>query len=287
MSILLSKAALSYNVKLLAGEGEMYFWTFTLPTRLHPVVGAAMWGELCRELKRSLGFRGVRVFELHPGGHGLHVHVVTPDFIDVRAVLPICERLGWGRVGVEEWDKSDEEKAIRYMTKYLTKQIKSWCGSSLKGVRWWGVFGKVSDSVRVKDCSVESPRRRIWDSVPPWFVSHVMGIQSAFSDHEKIPKTAHEKRKVAALKQAFSDYFISGKKVKDFGLCGIDKTVRQFNFAKMWICNRIYYNYETFLDCFNGGDCGGMVGLRSGSMGFDANYCRAVAMQNPFGECPL
>lgn len=172
-----SKMALEYNIELLVRNmpkgHDICFWTFTLPVKLYPVEGARMWGDLCRELRRSLGFYGVRVFELHPSGHGLHVHVLTSSFFRIQDVLPICRRFGWGRVGVETWDICETDRAVAYMSKYLGKQggKKSWAGM-LRGIRWWSVFGKVEDKVRVKDVKCKSFFGAIWDLLPYEFVTH-------------------------------------------------------------------------------------------------------------------
>ena len=223
-----SKIALQYNIELLFGSSEtVYFWTFTLPIKLHPKEGAAMWCDLLRELKRSCGFWGVRVFELHPGGHGLHVHCATGQRFDVNKVRRICRRFGWGRLHVEVWDNSDCEKAGAYMCKYLGKQLKTWSG--LKGMRWWAVFGRCADKVRVKDVQIESLRRTIWDMLPAWVVCGLMGCGSV-----------------------------------DQG------RVRQFNMAKMWLCNKIYYRSKNLYES---------IGKRFGKYGV-----KAEILQYDFGE---
>lgn len=71
MSSYRSKSALQLNILNLANFNQVSkisFWTFTLPCVLHPKDAASLWRCLCRDLVRSVGFRGVRVFELHPPG---------------------------------------------------------------------------------------------------------------------------------------------------------------------------------------------------------------------------
>lgn len=269
-----SKAALSYNVELLAQKGQLYFWTFTLPVKLHPVEGAKMWGDLNRELRRSVGFYGLRVFELHPGGHGLHVHVATSDIFDIREIIPICKRLGWGKVFVCEWD-DDIEQAGRYMSKYLTKQVQMWQGMGLKGVRWWASFGKCGnkpiDHVRVKDVEIQSFRRAIWDAVPSWIVAHIMGVSGpddlACETGARLSKKALTEAKmmfrikVAMGKCALSDYT---KKVHV--LPKFVNAQRSFNYCKMWLCTKIYMGNENLMECFNG--CREW-GLRARALGYD------------------
>lgn len=126
MSVFKSRMALEWNLQLLTmtmGEGDrLCFWTFTVPALLHPKEVACMWRDCARELVRSLGFFGVRVFELHPFGHGLHVHVCTTRYFDVNKVRAIAERFGWGRLHVECWDTTSLESACKYMSKYVGKQ---------------------------------------------------------------------------------------------------------------------------------------------------------------------
>lgn len=278
MSGLKSKSALIYNIRLLSEHSKVRFWTFTLPVVLHPVEAAAMWGDLARELKRSCGFRGVRVFELHPQGHGLHVHVLTPDYIPVQVVRPIALKMGWGRIDVELWDENTDVAGL-YMAKYLTKQIKSWRGVALKGVRWWGVFGKVPDSERVRVCDVQidSPRRRIWDGIPAWFVTAVMGVACAYKQGTKKPLTVKEQKLLEEARHAFSVRRTGKPKVNP----SVDvkaSPARAFNWAKMWVCNRIYFLDERFLAWFDGSQKEGF--------GFDPRQLREFAFLDML-PCPL
>lgn len=115
---------------------NIYFWTFTLPYQLPVSEAIACWNYLLTDLRRSVAFRrGVRVFELHPGGHGLHVHVLMQSYYDVDSVRKCCRRCGWGRVNVKRvFNVSD---SIDYVGKYLSKSRPE----SLKGVRLWAALG--------------------------------------------------------------------------------------------------------------------------------------------------
>lgn len=180
-----SAGAMGHNIRFLGSRSEeLYFWTFTFPLVIHPKDGAGKWQDLCRELRRSLGFRGVRVFELHPNGHGLHVHVVTPDFYNVSEVRNISNRHGFGRIHVKQWDTEDAEQAASYMGKYLNKSVKSWGGISLRGMRWWGVFG-MDDQVRVKDVWVESTRRKLWDILDYNLVCMLANLRNVAENSKK------------------------------------------------------------------------------------------------------
>ena len=180
-----SLGALGHNVQFIAEQfGEMYFWTFTFPVVHDPRDASSLWRDFCRELVRSLGFRGVRVFELHPGGHGLHIHVFTPDFQDVNQVRNIAHRFSFGRLHVERWGILDAQQAASYMCKYVCKDINDWKGFHLKGMRWWATFG-MYDKVRVKDVEVDSARRKIWNMLPVFIVRFLSGIPDHKPDDSK------------------------------------------------------------------------------------------------------
>lgn len=139
---------------LLSGRESCRLWTFTVPTRQPPRVTASMWSLLQRDLVRGLHFQGVRVFELHPGGHGLHVHAVTPHYYPVSWVRVITSEHGWGRIHV----KNIPSAAAGYVTKYLSKQF--WRPyRELRGMRLWACVGRNADwsGVSCKNVVYESP----------------------------------------------------------------------------------------------------------------------------------
>lgn len=176
MSSLRSKTVCRLNVQYLAqfnGAKCCSFWTFTLPEVISPIEAAARWRYLSKDLVRHLGFKGVRVFELHPNGHGLHVHAVAVGYYPIRDVLQLCKAHGWGRVGVERVHSLDSEKIGLYLGKYLVKCKRLWNGISLKGLRWWATFGKIKDKVRLSDITIDSPISRIYRGLS---VSHVLAV---------------------------------------------------------------------------------------------------------------
>ena len=123
-------------------------WTFTLPVKMAPKVAACMWRELSRELVRNLKMWGIRVFEPHPGGHGLHVHAVVSGFYDVNAVRKIASAHGWGRINVVP--VHDPE----YVAKYLSKSRRP---PDWRGIRLWSAFGKkITEWVPSKVKDIES-----------------------------------------------------------------------------------------------------------------------------------
>ena len=102
--------------------------------------------------------RGVRVFELHPGGHGLHVHVVTDQYYRVEDVRAALRGTGWGRIHVTRCSSGAE-----YVAKYVGKARRS---GELKGVRLWAAFGIPRDQrTCVRDIEVVSELGGLYDAV--------------------------------------------------------------------------------------------------------------------------
>ena len=138
-------------------NGDVYLWTFTFKEVVDVAVGRKAWSAFLKKLrrvKRYLKFFGIRVFELHPGngldpgGHGLHIHVVTSCFLQINQVRRIWELFGGGRVHVKPVPAS----RCGYLAKYLTKSRRASC---FHGARMWAAFGGC-EHTRVKDITIES-----------------------------------------------------------------------------------------------------------------------------------
>ena len=67
-------------------------------------------------LDRKTGLASIRVFEMHKR-HGLHVHMVTNERIDVVQARALAEKAGWGRIHVTVMPAEH----ARYLAKYLSK----------------------------------------------------------------------------------------------------------------------------------------------------------------------
>jgi hypothetical protein len=149
-----SRTAFERTVRKMEQAGaKLFFWTFTYREVHSLSVAMRLWNEFLTILKRNMGFRGVRVLELHDE-HGVHFHVITNKRYKIRAILAIGERYGFGRTHVQ-WVR-DIAGGIAYLCKYLSKP-RSAC---LKGVRLWAAFGKI-ERTRVSDIIVDSPFVRI------------------------------------------------------------------------------------------------------------------------------
>ncbi len=139
-----SKIAFEFSCNRFKGP-EVYFWTFTFTRCLAVKEARRLLAKGIKALRQQAGFRGIRAYELHPGGHGLHMHVVTEARYDVREIRHIWtgRATEWegGRINV----KVVPRKGALYLGKYLAKGMRPPC---LKGVRMWaGIGGFETDKV--------------------------------------------------------------------------------------------------------------------------------------------
>lgn len=140
-------------------KGNLYFWTFTFPTVLDLREARAAWSKflkLFRRQKKYFRFNGLRVFEMHEN-HGLHVHVITANFLWVNDVRALWRSVGGGRIHV----KPIPFERRNYVAKYLTKSGRPEC---LKGARLWAAFGDF-DNTRIKDVVIDSPFTRVYNTL--------------------------------------------------------------------------------------------------------------------------
>jgi len=144
-----SRFAAEASIDELQKSGPLRLWTLTLREAVPVRVGCMILYRGVQVL-RSCGLRGVRVYELHPGGHGVHMHVVTDRFAPVRKVRAFlrlkCPEIG--RIHVCRVSSG------AYVCKYLHKAQR---GESLHGVRLWAWFGeKVGPGGKRLHCRVSS-----------------------------------------------------------------------------------------------------------------------------------
>jgi hypothetical protein len=101
-----------------------------------------------RAFPRNWG--GVRVFEEHPGGHGLHAHWVLRGRMDWYLVQRCALRAGFGKI-VHVNPRPVTPKVAHYLANYLTKNGK------LHGVRSWANIGTY-DGIGKRDIVITSKR---------------------------------------------------------------------------------------------------------------------------------
>ena len=94
-----SKAAFLFASKAL-GKQQLFLWTFTFKDLLAVKDTRKRWNHLLTLLlRRWPKLQGLRVFELHRE-HGLHVHLLTNQFIDVNEARRLALQANWGRIHV-------------------------------------------------------------------------------------------------------------------------------------------------------------------------------------------
>ena len=141
---------------------RVFFWTFTFRKVLDTKTAFAMWVRFARRLhqwgkNKDTGENtivGLRVAEMHPGGHGVHFHALINRYVNVNIVRRIASKYGFGRINVRRVRKGSGKigSLARYMTKYLSKQDRPPC---LKGKRMWQAFGEWSQT-KCKDVVIDT-----------------------------------------------------------------------------------------------------------------------------------
>jgi len=148
---------------------DVKFWTFTFKTPHTAKEGSRKWNHLATLLRREFpDCKMVRVYELHPSGHGLHVHGITPLWLPIRTILDFAKRAGFGRIHVVDWDSRQGLQAGQYIAKYLSKER---C-AILRGVRLYGFVGLGADEKTLqRDIVYSSALSEIWailSHLPDW-----------------------------------------------------------------------------------------------------------------------
>jgi hypothetical protein len=154
-----SEAAFLFASQTL-GKKQLYLWTFTFKELLAVKETRKRWNHLLTLLLRSWPeLQGLRVFELHEH-HGLHVHLVTNQFIDVTRAREFALTAGWGRIHVTRM----QSEHAGYLAKYLSKERPE----CLYRWRLWAGFGKGWEWTKVKDVIRETLFGRIYQACKEW-----------------------------------------------------------------------------------------------------------------------
>jgi len=149
-----------------AQGSHCYLWTITcgqvVPDhwfgQMHSVMVRNVGDAARRGTQSSAGgtipqnWGGVRVFEAHPGGHGLHAHWVMRHRMDWHVVKDCALRAGLGpRIHVDF--KPCRLATAYYLAMYLLK------GDKLRGLRAWANIGTY-DGIGGRDIELDSARIR-------------------------------------------------------------------------------------------------------------------------------
>jgi len=128
---------------------KAYFWTFTFTSVMPDWWYSRNWAGFIRDLQHLHGemVLGLRVIEVHPGGHGLHYHAILNKRMNVHFVRRLGRRHGIGRVHVKTCDMG----AAHYLVPYLSKD-----DTLFKGIRRWSTVGGFI-GVKKRDVVCETP----------------------------------------------------------------------------------------------------------------------------------
>jgi len=125
-----SKTALEFSMeRFFKGFSNCYMWTFTFADVIGKQEMRSRWQTLVNGFNYHK-IQGIRVFEVHPLGHGFHIHMVTRFRYDVNFIRHLCVLAGFGRIHVMRCPVS----ASSYLTKYVSDFDREGCQ---KGMRLW------------------------------------------------------------------------------------------------------------------------------------------------------
>ena len=135
---------------------RVYFWTVTFREVRADWEQSAAFTAFLEQLRRQVDpdMGGVKVGELHPGGHGVHYHLLVNRRISVHLVRKLGRRYGIGRIFVEV---ADQNAGPEYLAKYLSKRGDHPLCKSGRNQRRWSCFGKVPRRCRCSDLQFENP----------------------------------------------------------------------------------------------------------------------------------
>src|SRR5712691_7667536 len=154
-----SKAAFLFASQTL-GKQKLFVWTFTFKELLAVKETRKRWNHLLTLLLREWpSLQGLRVFELHRE-HGLHVHLVTNQFIDVRRARELATRAGRVRIHVTPMPSERSGYLAKYLSKERPECLYRW--------RLWAGFGKDWEWTKVKDVIRETLFSRIYRVCKEW-----------------------------------------------------------------------------------------------------------------------
>ncbi len=154
-----SKAAFLFASRTL-GKQQLYLWTFTFKELLGVKETRKRWNHLLTLLLRAWpDLQGLRVFELHEE-HGLHVHLVTNQFIDVNRARELATQAGWGRIHVTRMPSEHAGYLAKYLSKERPECLHRW--------RLWAGFGQGWEWTKVKDVIRETLLSSVYRACKEW-----------------------------------------------------------------------------------------------------------------------
>ena len=104
----------------LSGSTGCVFFTLTTPDVVSFEEIRRRWRGFRHWLARELpkGAKYVMNYEIHPKGHGWHIHTVWNHYIDLRKYLRVIRSFGFGRVDIS---RVDSKGIADYLSKHALK----------------------------------------------------------------------------------------------------------------------------------------------------------------------
>lgn len=151
--------------ELVKGQPFCFLWTFTFEEHTSARDAGKAWHRFTTYCKRNkIALKGLKVYEKHLGGHGIHIHMITPNYYRVVDIRPLAIAAGFGRIHAKRISSSRATYVLKYVRKGLRKGIEG-----MSGVRKWSVFGDAREwATRKKDITVDTIFTRCWH----WLARH-------------------------------------------------------------------------------------------------------------------
>ena len=106
------------TVEQLLKRRSCFFLTLTTPKRVELIDIREMWRNFRHDFARLLHFNYIMNYELHPRGHGWHIHAIIDKYLPLRKYLSRIHKHGFGRTNI----KVATTKTISdYLTKHIIK----------------------------------------------------------------------------------------------------------------------------------------------------------------------
>ena len=136
--------------RILGDEGWCYLWTFTTPDVVDARTLSGRWTRFRNHRTiKAIKLRALRVIEEHPGGHGFHMHFVTPQRLDAKTLWSVAEGVGLGRIDVQRIPATRAAYILKYLRKERHKGSRAWAVLGIKGVTCKSVIIRDTFSERV------------------------------------------------------------------------------------------------------------------------------------------
>ncbi len=99
------------------------------------------------------------MFELHEE-HGLRVHLVTNQFINVNRARELATQAGWGRIHVTRMPSEHAGYLAKYLSKERPECLHRW--------RLWAGFGRSWEWAKVKNVMKETLFSSVYRACKEW-----------------------------------------------------------------------------------------------------------------------